>query len=284
MLNPGQRYRFAATHRMIFCFAVSFPFASTQAIEAFPDEEEIDPHIYAYTAEFAKRFGMPAEWISDELIGVDAVAYRAMPTYMSCGWAARLDICFKHETQCELDLYFDQRRNPLHWDERHPHYETSAETYSSNFISSSHLDRSPERAGEDLIVRKSPLIDSDQGRGVTWRYRYNNDKGRGSGYALDSGYERDVFEKVDRVTLNLGCFTDVNHVDLVTEDFLKSRGKVIEGIVKTVIFPEIWKYRKELADKNKASRLDIFLREEGEKVLKILRKKPVQSPPIFLGN
>jgi len=35
-----------------------------------------DPNVWVYTAEFAKRFAMPAEWIDDDLKGAYAVAFR----------------------------------------------------------------------------------------------------------------------------------------------------------------------------------------------------------------
>ena len=47
---------------------------------------EVDPNVYAYNAEFAQRFQMPQEWISDELKGADAVAFRVVPGHKSCGW------------------------------------------------------------------------------------------------------------------------------------------------------------------------------------------------------
>ena len=35
-----------------------------------------DINMWVYTSEFAKRFGMPKEWIDDSLKGADAVAFR----------------------------------------------------------------------------------------------------------------------------------------------------------------------------------------------------------------
>jgi hypothetical protein len=46
----------------------------------------MDPNVYAYSAEFAKRFQMPDEWIATDLKGADAVAWRMMPSYQECGW------------------------------------------------------------------------------------------------------------------------------------------------------------------------------------------------------
>jgi hypothetical protein len=35
-----------------------------------------DTHVWVYTSAFAKRFGMPQEWVDDELKGAEALAYR----------------------------------------------------------------------------------------------------------------------------------------------------------------------------------------------------------------
>jgi lipopolysaccharide/colanic/teichoic acid biosynthesis glycosyltransferase len=35
-----------------------------------------DIHVWVYTSKFAKRFGMPKEWVDDELKGAEALAYR----------------------------------------------------------------------------------------------------------------------------------------------------------------------------------------------------------------
>ena len=45
--------------------------------------QDADPNIYVYTPEFAKRFQMPMQWVSDDLKGADAVAFRVMPYYKS---------------------------------------------------------------------------------------------------------------------------------------------------------------------------------------------------------
>ena len=80
---------------------------------------DADPHVYVYNAEFARRFQMPDEWISAELKGVDAVAFREVPhPYKTCGWGGNPKACRTDEVRCEMDMYFDQTRNPLPWDDR----------------------------------------------------------------------------------------------------------------------------------------------------------------------
>jgi hypothetical protein len=35
-----------------------------------------DIHVWVYTSKFAKRFGMPQEWVDDELKGAEALALK----------------------------------------------------------------------------------------------------------------------------------------------------------------------------------------------------------------
>lgn len=69
----------------------------------------VDPWVWAYTREFAEKFGMPARWIDPDLKGVLAVAFR-MTTIgnMICGYGDREDSCWP-SLACQLDVYYDNR-------------------------------------------------------------------------------------------------------------------------------------------------------------------------------
>lgn len=74
-----------------------------------------DPHVWVYTRDFAERFGMPEEWISEELTGVEAAAWRMTKTgYVTCGWGGKTSAC-KEEAVPILELYFDVREVKLPW-------------------------------------------------------------------------------------------------------------------------------------------------------------------------
>ncbi len=77
----------------------------------------VDPHVWIYTKEFAVRFGMPEKWISNELRGVAAAAWRYEKTgSVGCGWGGKKDLCI--ETKAEhLELYIDTSRVSLPWAE-----------------------------------------------------------------------------------------------------------------------------------------------------------------------
>lgn len=67
-----------------------------------------DINIWVYTTEFAKRFGMPEEWIDDSLKGAQALAFRIEQSTVSrcytnrnCGrlWHDRLDVYLAHDAK-----------------------------------------------------------------------------------------------------------------------------------------------------------------------------------------
>lgn len=74
-----------------------------------------DPNVWVYTENFAKRFGMPKEWVDPSLRGIEAAAWRITPSgHRTCGWGGQENAC-KHEYACYLDVYVDERKHPLPW-------------------------------------------------------------------------------------------------------------------------------------------------------------------------
>jgi hypothetical protein len=73
-----------------------------------------DENIWMYTKEFAKTFRLPDEWISDKLVGIDAVAFRIQAAELDCGLARRADACRRIE-RCVTDVYIDETKHPLPW-------------------------------------------------------------------------------------------------------------------------------------------------------------------------
>jgi hypothetical protein len=73
-----------------------------------------DNNVWVYTKEFADLFGMPQQYIED-VQGIAAAAFRIEDrSYQECGFGGQADVCRKIE-QCLIDLYFDERKNPLPW-------------------------------------------------------------------------------------------------------------------------------------------------------------------------
>lgn len=75
-----------------------------------------DNNVWVYSREFATRFGMPQKWISDELKGAEAVAYRVeWSSLQRCGYFGEADNCRPIE-RCVMDVYLtDMQSDKLPW-------------------------------------------------------------------------------------------------------------------------------------------------------------------------
>jgi len=71
-----------------------------------------DNFIWVVTPEFARRFCMPAEFVSAELKGAEAIAYRVVedPYEEHCGWGGRQEVCGRMREH-RFEIYFDQNAN-----------------------------------------------------------------------------------------------------------------------------------------------------------------------------
>ncbi len=74
-----------------------------------------DVNVWVYTSAFAKRFGMPQEWIDDDLKGAEALAYRLdLDVYgTKCGYFSDVENC-RPSTACVVDMYIDDKAD-LPW-------------------------------------------------------------------------------------------------------------------------------------------------------------------------
>lgn len=78
-----------------------------------------DPHVWAYTEAFAERFGMPREWITEGLEGVEALAYRVdKRTARFCGYGGNPEACGPFEF-CMVEAYFPEGAD-IPWHESLP--------------------------------------------------------------------------------------------------------------------------------------------------------------------
>lgn len=69
----------------------------------------LDPYVWGYTKEFAKRFRMPEQWVEPELKGALAVAFRMTPIGDTlCGLGGKADNCWK-PLDCQLEIYYDSK-------------------------------------------------------------------------------------------------------------------------------------------------------------------------------
>jgi hypothetical protein len=70
-----------------------------------------DPYTWYVTREFAARFCMPEEFISDELKGAEAIAFRYKPDEVeTCGWGGDREVCNRGHMQW-LEIYVKSSAN-----------------------------------------------------------------------------------------------------------------------------------------------------------------------------
>ncbi|MBI3728391.1 MAG: hypothetical protein HY254_08675 [Burkholderiales bacterium] len=140
---------------------------------------DMDPNVYVYTPEFARRFQMPMEWASEELKGADAVAFRVMPHYKSCGWGGDPNACREDEVRCHMDVYFDHKKNPLPWDDRMRSSDPDRSMSTLAFIGNVANPFSRPR-GTLIASYRSPFTDPKSGKELGWNGGYqraSNDRG-----------------------------------------------------------------------------------------------------------
>jgi len=294
--NRTHRSRRRATHLLVYG-ALLLGLVVVQAVHAqvrssYADRQNprlsksgpiyMDPNVYAYTAEFAKRFEMPSEWIVQDLKGADAVAWRMMPSYQECGWGGDPKAC-RQVMECSIDLYFDHQRNPLPWDLRRPERYTFIFGSSIRFLSNAPRREAlnhpnypvakrklhePARPGDHFAADDSPFIDPQTGKGLSIQHF--------SGYVPFTGYDKEVFPGMALLTLlDIGCSGGPRHGTYV----LANRGVSLPlsevervAIAYTITLPRSWQDRITQAAKEHQERQDAFFKREGEKAIKALRE------------
>ena len=94
-----------------------------------------DKWVWAVTPEFAKNFCMPPEFVSTELKGAEAVAYKLVEDQDEerCGWGANAEVCGKR-TEHRFEIYY---RNGAIPKEREVPYFHAAHLPSAMLLSSS---------------------------------------------------------------------------------------------------------------------------------------------------
>lgn len=240
--------------------------------------KDVDPNVYVYTPEFAKRFQMPEEWISTELKGVDAVAFRVVPSYPSCGWGGDPKACNANEVRCEMDLYFDHKTNPLPWDERYPEVRASRITTSAVFIPApARESRSPQRPDDRFEAKNQPFVDPNTGKGMWWEGGYWERNGGSGGIFMSmKSYDREIFRGVAFLTMSGGCGEPATAIWLSPHN-ASYREKPVH---KLVTLPEDWRLRVKQSLRETNERAAAFYRREGEKAIKALRESPIPSKSV----
>jgi hypothetical protein len=178
-----------------------------------------DNNVWAYTKEFADLFGMPAKYIED-VEGIAAAAFRIEDTsYEQCGFGGRVNACRKVD-ECVLDLYFDERTNPLPWatdikSQWQPAYASMRWLRPLNSAERPHGTLAVEPApgiirNETLHGQMIPFADPVSKREAIFTTNINVSENSGwsmSGAMAIIGYTRDFYRSLSVVNLQFGCAT-----------------------------------------------------------------------------
>lgn len=165
----------------------------------------VDPNIWAYSAEFAEKYKMPKEWIAPDLKGAEAVAFRVLPHYKSCGWGGNSSACREDEVVCTVDVYLDQTKNALPWEESTPAKDIDFFSTSAQFILSAVKRTRSIRGG----YRRAPFTDKATGTELSWHVSELGST-RGGGMAL-AAYDRNMGENLSFLLMRQpGCYTPKN--------------------------------------------------------------------------
>lgn len=239
---------------------------------------EVDPNVYAYNAEFAQRFQMPQEWISDELKGADAVAFRVVPGHKSCGWGGDPQSCREDEVRCELDLYFDHQRNPLPWDERMSWVQLDRRHVSADFLASI-VNPLARVKGTGMAPYRAPFASRQTGKEMTWKTGFSNSQGSGSSYLGLVAYDRELFANMSVLVFSGGCASEYLP-QAIWLDEAQVGFKERFDAYKSVELPVVWGDRVRQLLIPMGRRDKSFYKELGENALKEIKDSPISNKAI----
>jgi hypothetical protein len=162
----------------------------------------VDPNIWAYSAEFAEKYKMPKDWIAPDLKGAEAVAFRVHPDFRSCGWGGDPTSCREDETRCAVDVYFDQTKQTLPWEESTPGKDLDFYNTSAQFILRAVKRTRSVKGG----YRRSPFTEMATDSELNWSV---SALGTSEGGSMSlAAYDRNFGEALSFLSLRItGCYT-----------------------------------------------------------------------------
>jgi hypothetical protein len=235
---------------------------------------DVDPNVYVYTPEFAKRFQLPMEWASDELKGADAVAFRVVPSYKTCGWGGDPNACREDEVRCDMDVYFDRKRNPLPWDERMREVDMDRSVSSLAFIGNI-ANPFTRYKGNLIDTYRAPFTDPKTGKELGWQSATS----MGVGWTGIRSYDREIFQGISLVTFGVGC--GVPRAAWLAGSFVGEKNtSTSKEVLAFIALPPTWQIRVKQALSESDQHRKAFFKQQGEKALKALQEQPEPNKPI----
>ena len=208
-----------------------------------------DIHVWVYTSAFAKRFGMPQEWVDDELKGAEALAYRLdLDVYgTKCGYFSNVENC-RPATACVVDMYIDDKAN-LPWNNK-ARYASMYGRKSNAFLWPQYPNDKPAYLYRRTKRGQEYKLGLDN---LHFVYGKNYRNSLGDYFIME--YDKDIYKNLDYLSGSLTCRTFGKgrnmKVMVKKHDFLKS-GSINYGkydIKHEIYIPDSFMQRVEVYDK-----------------------------------
>ncbi|CAC9589521.1 hypothetical protein, partial [uncultured Gammaproteobacteria bacterium] len=155
-----------------------------------------DTNVWVYTSAFAKRFGMPQQWIDNDLKGAEALAYRLdLDVYgTKCGYFSDVENC-RPSTACVVDMYIDDKAN-LPWNNK-ARYASMYGRKSKSLLRSQYPNDKPA-----YLYRRTK-------RGQQYKMGLDVVYVSGSKIPLNNyhllEYDRDIYKNLDYISGSMTC-------------------------------------------------------------------------------
>ena len=205
-----------------------------------------DIHVWVYTSAFAKRFGMPQQWIDDDLKGAEALAYRLdLDVYgIKCGYFSDVESC-RPSTACVLDMYIDDKAN-LPWNT-----ETRFDTYYGR--------KSKELLWSQNKNDKPEYLKYRTKRGQEYKLGLDVVYVSGSKLVLNNyhllEYDRDIYKNLDYISgaMTCGSFGKSRDIKIeIDKPVLRKNGSIkynYGSLAHSITVPNSFMQRIEAYDK-----------------------------------
>lgn len=228
-----------------------------------------DTHVWVYTSSFAKRFGMPQEWVDDELKGAEALAYRIdLDVYgTKCGYFGEVENC-RPSTACVVDMYIDDKAN-LPWNNQ-TRYASRYGRKSKAFLFSQYSNDKPA-----YLYRRTK-------RGQQYKLGLDVVYVSGSKILLNNyyllEYDRDIYKNLDYVSGSMTCRSFGKSRDIkikINKPPLRDDGSIIYNkgkLAYAITIPNSFMQRIEAYDKAQYEPNSLF--KALKKRLSTTTKKP----------
>ena len=170
-----------------------------------------DEHVWIYNKAFADKFRMPSAWVSDDLKGIEAAAFRVGEMELTCGLGRTEETCARL-MKCILDIYVDEKKTPLPWLEgKTADWLPSTDSFHWLFDAERNAPGSPYPAvlePDDSGFRTlRPFGDKQLKRPAYYESNAGTPKDDQFGWRQIYAYQRQLHGDLSMVRLSYGCTT-----------------------------------------------------------------------------